>query len=102
MNIARLNNWMLVAVIILLVSSCKKDDAPENPYDNIDYSNNSGNDTVLDPASIAGLHKNIFVKRCANPGCHDGTFEPDFRTVQSASSFAPSLTRSHGLYVNSD
>ncbi|HQF27982.1 MAG TPA: hypothetical protein PLD36_05145 [Bacteroidia bacterium] len=84
MNIARLNNWMLVAVIILLVSSCKKDDAPENPYDNIDYSNNSGNDTVLDPASIAGLHKNIFVKRCANPGCHDGTFEPDFRTVQSS------------------
>ena len=84
MNTAVLNKWMLVAVMILLVSSCKKDDAPENPYDSIDYSNNSGNDTVLDPASIAGLHKNIFVKRCANPGCHDGTFEPDFRTVQSS------------------
>ena len=25
----------------------------------------------------------------------------DFRTVQTVSSFAPSLTRSHGLYVNS-
>lgn len=84
MNTAVLYKWMIVAMVMIFVSSCKKDDAPENPYDSIDYSQNTGSDTVLDPASIAGLHKNIFVKRCANPGCHDGTFEPDFRTVQSS------------------
>jgi hypothetical protein len=84
MKKAVLKIGLMVACIMLVISSCKKDDAPENPYDNIDYTHNSGTDTVLDPASIAGLHKNIFIKRCANPGCHDGTFEPDFRTVQSS------------------
>ncbi|MBP6333987.1 MAG: hypothetical protein KA444_00845, partial [Bacteroidia bacterium] len=37
-----------------------------------------------DPNSIAGLHKNIFFPKCANPGCHDGTFEPDYRTIESS------------------
>ena len=30
------------------------------------------------------LYRDIFQARCALPGCHDGHFEPDFRTVQSA------------------
>jgi hypothetical protein len=30
------------------------------------------------------LHNNIFTPTCANSGCHDGTFEPDFRTIESA------------------
>src|SRR5204862_5960812 len=38
---------------------------------------------IPDPYSITGLHKNIFSVRCNVPGCHDGTFEPDFRTIQS-------------------
>ncbi len=37
----------------------------------------------LDDESIRGLHQNIFALRCANPNCHDGSFEPDFRTVES-------------------
>jgi hypothetical protein len=36
-----------------------------------------------DSASLVGLHKFIFSQSCAVPGCHDGAFEPDFRTVQS-------------------
>jgi hypothetical protein len=65
------------------MSACKKEETPVNPYDAVDYSSGNENDTVPDPASITGLHKNIFFPKCANPGCHDGTFEPDFRTVQS-------------------
>ncbi|MGB0423298.1 MAG: hypothetical protein ACPGED_03200, partial [Flavobacteriales bacterium] len=30
------------------------------------------------------LHGRIFSPTCANSGCHDGTFEPDFRTISSA------------------
>lgn len=37
----------------------------------------------LDPQTIQGLHQSIFSVRCANPACHDGTFEPDFRTIES-------------------
>jgi len=36
------------------------------------------------PAShIVSLHQKVFSPTCANSGCHDGTFEPDFRTVES-------------------
>jgi hypothetical protein len=38
----------------------------------------------LDSASIEGLHYYILQRKCAEPGCHDGTFEPDFRTIQSS------------------
>ena len=41
-------------------------------------------DTVaLSPTSLVGLHANLFRPTCANSGCHDGTFEPDYRTVYS-------------------
>jgi hypothetical protein len=30
-----------------------------------------------------GLHQYIFEPTCADPACHDGSFEPDFRTVES-------------------
>jgi len=57
-----------------------KDDT-ENPF-------TGGGSVVIPPdsvdaESIRGLHQNIFAQRCANPNCHDGSFEPDFRTVES-------------------
>lgn len=63
--------------------SCEKESTEENPYDDVDYSTGTGSETPLDPNSIQGLHKNIFSVRCAIPACHDGSFEPDYRTVQS-------------------
>jgi hypothetical protein len=30
------------------------------------------------------LHAGLFKPTCANSGCHDGNFEPDFRTVESS------------------
>lgn len=75
---------VVALVLLLFISSCKKEESPENPYDGVNYNTGGNNDSIPDPASITGLHKNIFFPRCANPGCHDGTFEPDFRTVQSS------------------
>lgn len=57
---------------------------PFNPYDTIDYTIYQNPDIVLDSNSFLGLHTYIFSQTCNQPACHDGTFEPDFRTVQSA------------------
>lgn len=37
----------------------------------------------IDSSSIVGLYKFIFAPRCNINGCHDGTFEPNFTTVES-------------------
>ena len=33
---------------------------------------------------FAAIHAHILEPKCANPACHDGTFEPDFRTVEGS------------------
>lgn len=70
--------------------ACKKEvtrveptDLPTNPYSSIDYGSNP-NEIPVDSASYLGLHKYIFSKKCAVPACHDGAFEPDFRTIEGS------------------
>lgn len=65
--------------------SCTKE-LPPNPFDNPDIQapNDSGPVVALNPNSFAGIHYNVFRPTCANSGCHDGTFEPDFRTIEGA------------------
>src|ERR1041385_2337820 len=76
---------LAVVAVVLFYSSCSKDDeVPANPYDSINYNTDTTTEQNPDPYSITGLHKNIFNVKCNVPGCHDGTFEPDFRSVQSA------------------
>lgn len=74
---------------ILLVHSCKKEvtrvepGAPANPYSGVDYGNNP--DLIpIDTNSYLGLHKLIFTPKCGVPACHDGAFEPDFRTIEGS------------------
>lgn len=75
-----------VCGLAFLFITCEKPDPPENPFDNY----NPKQDTVKfvfndpDSASIAGLYHYIFKPTCANAGCHDGTFDPDFRTLESS------------------
>nr|MDQ3071777.1 hypothetical protein [Bacteroidota bacterium] len=52
------------------------------PYDTIIHPGGGGANPV-DSASLIGVHEFVFSKKCAQPGCHDGSFEPDYRTVQS-------------------
>ncbi|MCC7298457.1 MAG: hypothetical protein IT244_09000 [Bacteroidia bacterium] len=76
----------LVAVFAIN-QACKKTTGPavDNPYDKVVITKDTSgqNNTVPLPYSIEGLHRNLFKPTCSNSGCHDGTFEPDFRTVQS-------------------
>ena len=70
-------------IILLCLSACKKDEKnPYAPYNNpVIDSTTTG---LLPPTSFAGLYQQIFFPTCANSGCHDGTFEPDFRTIESS------------------
>lgn len=67
---------------IILLFACNKN-ASTNPFTEVpDPNGETENPIELEPTSLAGLHQNIFKPTCANSGCHDGTFEPDFRTIE--------------------
>lgn len=71
---------------VLLIWSCNKENGapPHNPYSDVDYQTPVLPVDTLDPASFMWLQKHVFETRCAVPGCHDGHFEPDFRTLGSS------------------
>lgn len=72
-------------VFTAFIISCQ-DENKDNPFDNPDLKEpvDTFNTDTLDPRSFAGIHYKIFRPTCANSGCHDGTFEPDFRTIESS------------------
>lgn len=74
---------LFFTIVVMMYSSCSKNSEPENPYDAVNYNVNPPPADTNDVASIQSLHKTIFAVKCGVPGCHDGHFEPDFRTVQS-------------------
>lgn len=76
--------FFLSFILAIMFIYCTQDDSLVNPYDSIDY-----NDTVviidtLSASSFLSLHQEVFSPSCNVLGCHDGSFEPDFRTVQSS------------------
>ena len=71
------------AIAVWLLAACRKNDPLPEPFGPDPTMTDTLATPVLDPAGIAGLHQNVFQKTCANSGCHDGTFEPDFRTIES-------------------
>ncbi len=74
----------LLVIFIVSLFACKKD--KENPfeiYKRVPPVVINPVDTI-DPASFVGIHNNILRPTCANSGCHDGTFEPDYRTLESS------------------
>jgi len=75
----------LLGFILLLAVSCQKD-APANPFDGQVTHQDTVDIQIInpEPTSIAGIYQNILKPTCANVGCHDGTFEPDYRTMGSA------------------
>jgi len=75
--------FSVILIIMLVFFSCKEE---INPFDFNGSDINLDNDTLyfLEPTDFSALHNNIFIPTCANSGCHDGTFEPDFRTIESS------------------
>lgn len=77
-------NVTLGVIIALLIAACGKETLPQNPYSNNTNDTTQVDTNQYDPISFFALHKDIFKPSCANSGCHDGNFEPDFRTVESS------------------
>lgn len=75
--------WLGIFSLILLAACQVESPPPPNPFDAIDYGEPPVPLPPPDSNSLVGLHTYIFSQSCAVPGCHDGSFEPDFRTVQS-------------------
>ncbi len=68
----------------LFVFSCKKDETG-NPFDNIEVIENQTPDFgAVSETNFAFLHEKVFAPTCANSGCHDGSFEPEFRSISSS------------------
>ena len=79
----RLQFYIITVVAILaLVISCYKKPTVDNPFDDVDYLNQNtiSND---DKYSLSNIHHKILQPKCGTPGCHDGSFEPDFSTLMS-------------------
>ena len=75
----------VLLLVIVGMYSCKEED----PFK--DLENTAAPEPTKPPVvsnyasdSFIGLHNNIFSKTCANSGCHDGAFPPDFRTIESS------------------
>lgn len=74
-----------VCALLLLTQGCDKDKPlPDNPYDDIVRDDTTQGEIYVDSLTITYVHKKVLSSRCALPGCHDGNFEPDFRTPQSS------------------
>ena len=67
----------------LFLVTCTEDDLP-NPYDDVDYNDTPLMIDTVSPYSFVKIHRDILFPSCSSLGCHDGRFEPDFRTVESA------------------
>ena len=67
-----------------VLMNCTEDNLPINPYDDLDYGSTELVIDTVSPTSFVKLHRDILGPSCNVMGCHDGSFEPDFRTVESA------------------
>ncbi len=75
---------LFLVSIIAIAFACKKNELPPvNPFaQNADSSKTNTSTFTNNP--FQKIHQEIFKPKCANPGCHDGSFEPDFRTIESS------------------
>ena len=85
LTVFKMQRKLIYILLFACVLACSKDS--DNPYADVISTKPTPvtpPSVELNPTNFAGLHQNIFSPTCANSGCHDGTFEPDFRTIESA------------------
>jgi hypothetical protein len=73
--------YFLMSFVLM---NCTEDNLPINPYDGIDYGDTTLVIDTVSATSFVRLHRDVLGPSCNVMGCHDGTFEPDFRTVESS------------------
>ena len=68
-----------IALIVFVLAACKKE--TPNPYDELERGDPNPTVDALPAGNFAWIHQRILRPNCALSGCHDGTFEPEFRTI---------------------
>lgn len=76
------NTWIVIALIVLALAACQKETS--NPFDDLERRSPNPTTESLPQDNFAWIHQKILRPSCALSGCHDGTFEPEFRGVGSA------------------
>jgi hypothetical protein len=69
------SSWTgITGIVVILLWACN-DPEPVNPFDGQVVHQDTVRLELInpEPASIAGIYKNILKPTCANVGCHDGT-----------------------------
>ena len=82
-----INSFLFTLAFVLLLVACKKDSpVPENPFDDPALDPPAQTPSTYNPAptSFEYIFDKVLSKSCNQPGCHDGSFEPDFRNMSSA------------------
>jgi hypothetical protein len=82
-----INTFLFTLAFLVLLVACKKDPSvPENPFDDpaLDPPAPPASNYNPAPTSFEYIYDKVFSNTCNNSGCHDGTFEPDFRNISSA------------------
>ena len=82
-GLRNISTVLSLAALLATLIQCQGDNLPPNPYDDIQDPDDLSNDSIP-LASLEGLQTKVFGPTCANSGCHDGTFEPDFRTAEAS------------------
>ena len=77
-------NKIFLFIFCVLMYSCKKDKI--NPYDdpNLNPPQEDTTSYFTNATDFSALYNDVFMPYCANSGCHDGSFEPDFRSIESS------------------
>ncbi len=75
---------LLLGAFVAFQACEKAEPLPDNPFDKVDYGDTTTTEFPIEVNSISYLQQRVFGASCALPGCHDGNFEPDFRTIQSS------------------
>ena len=81
-----MKNFLIYFIGATLFMACKKEE-DTNPFDEQVVENPNviiGAEMDFSIGTFPYLHQKIFRSTCANSGCHDGTFPPDFRTLNSS------------------
>lgn len=72
----------IIAVIVFALAACQKE--TPNPYDELERRSANPAVDAIPQDNFAWIHQKILRPSCALSGCHDGTFEPEFRSIGSA------------------
>lgn len=80
-----------LTLVLALSWACTKEivdsnrpEVPVNPFDTVDYSVSPLPKMPIDTYGFDGVYRLVLETKCAQPACHDGSFEPDYRSLGSA------------------